>query len=110
MISKTTCAMLAAVMCAAATPAAAKCQKLAFLVNDYGKDGPTKDAKSLLDKYIVTWTKEKRMNCCIWCRSTRRLRSRNLSGGVATRNSWQATASPGGTRCLCAASSLLSTP
>ena len=60
MISKTTCALLAAaVMCAAATPAAAKCQKLAFLVNDYGKDGPTKDAKSLLDKYIVTWTKEK---------------------------------------------------
>src|SRR6476661_6592722 len=45
MISKTTCAMLAAVMCAAATPAGAACQRLAFLVNDYGKDGPTKDAK-----------------------------------------------------------------
>src|SRR2546421_4873218 len=59
MISKTTCAMLAAVMCAAATPAGAACQRLAFLVNDYGKDGPTKDAKNLLDKYIVTWTKEK---------------------------------------------------
>ena len=41
MISKTTCAMLAAVMCAAATPAGAACQRLAFLVNDYGKDGPT---------------------------------------------------------------------
>jgi hypothetical protein len=59
MISKTICAMLAAVMCAAATPAGAACQRLAFLVNDYGKDGPTKDAKNLLDKYIVTWTKEK---------------------------------------------------
>ena len=60
MISKTTCAMLAAAAaCTAATPAGAACQKLAFLVNDYGKDGPTKDAKSLLDKYIVTWTKEK---------------------------------------------------
>ena len=59
MISKTTCAMLAAVMCAAATPAGAACQRLAFLVNDYGKDGPTKDAKNLLDKYIVDWTREK---------------------------------------------------
>jgi len=59
MILKTTCAMLAAAAVCAATPASAACQKLAFLVNDYGKDGPTKDAKSLLDKYIVTWTKEK---------------------------------------------------
>ena len=31
----------------------AACQRLAFSVNDYGKDGPTKDAKDLLDKYIV---------------------------------------------------------
>ena len=62
MISRTACVMLAgaaAAVCAAATPAAAKCQKLAFSVNDYGKDGPTKDAKDLLDKYIATWTKEK---------------------------------------------------
>lgn len=61
MISRTAYVMLAAVAaaCAAATPAAAACQKLAFSVNDYGKDGPTKDAKDLLDKYIVTWTKEK---------------------------------------------------
>ena len=42
-----------------ATAADAKCQKLSFLVNDYGKDGPTNDAKNLLDKYIVNWTKEK---------------------------------------------------
>jgi hypothetical protein len=42
-----------------ATAADAKCQKLSFLVNDYGKDGPTRDAKNLLDKYIVDWTKEK---------------------------------------------------
>ena len=51
-------ALLAAGM---ATPAAAAaaCKKFSFLVNDYGKDGPTKDAKDLLDKYIVTWTKEK---------------------------------------------------
>ena len=59
MITKTTCAMLAAaVVCAAATPATAACQKLAFLVNDYGKDGPTNDAKKLLDTYIANWTKE----------------------------------------------------
>src|SRR5947207_15416060 len=61
MIAKTTCVMLAAAaaVCAAATPAAAKCQKFGFLVNDYGKDGPTKDAKDLLDKHIATWAKEK---------------------------------------------------
>ena len=61
MISRTACVMLATVaaVCTAVTPATAACQKLAFSVNDYGKDGPTKDAKDLLDKYIVTWTKEK---------------------------------------------------
>jgi len=53
--------MLAAVAATsvAVTPATAACQRLAFSVNDYGKDGPTKDAKDLLDKYIATWTKEK---------------------------------------------------
>jgi hypothetical protein len=35
-------------------PAAAKCTRLGFSVNDYGKDGPTKDAKDLLDKYIAS--------------------------------------------------------
>jgi hypothetical protein len=49
----------AAAVCAAATPAAAKCQRLAYSVNDYGKEGPTNDAKKLLDGYIVNWTKEK---------------------------------------------------
>jgi hypothetical protein len=39
--------------------AEARCTKLAFSVNDYGKDGPTKDAKNLLDKYIANWTKSK---------------------------------------------------
>jgi hypothetical protein len=52
-------AAVAAAVCLGATAADAKCQKLSFLVNDYGKDGPTRDAKSLLDKYIVDWTKEK---------------------------------------------------
>ena len=48
-------ALLAAGM---ATPASAACKKFSFLVNDYGKDGPTKDAKDLLDKYIAKWTKD----------------------------------------------------
>lgn len=43
----------------AAGPAAAKCTRLAFSVNDYGKEGPTRDAKSLLDKYIATWMAER---------------------------------------------------
>ena len=36
--------------------AEAKCVRLAFTVNDYGKEGPTKDAKTLLDKHIASWT------------------------------------------------------
>ncbi len=36
----------------AASPASAKCTRLAFSVNDYGK--PIEDAKNLLDKYIAT--------------------------------------------------------
>ena len=43
----------------AASSAEARCTRLAFSVNDYGKDGPTKDAKDLLDKYIANWTKSK---------------------------------------------------
>jgi hypothetical protein len=36
-------------------PADAACKRMGFLVNDYGKDGPTKDAKSLLDKHVSEW-------------------------------------------------------
>jgi hypothetical protein len=43
----------------AATEAHARCTRLAFSVNDYGKDGPTKDALGLLDKYIADWTRSK---------------------------------------------------
>ncbi len=42
----------------ATSPAEAKCTRLAFSVNDYGKEGPTRDAKDLLDKYIAKWTAE----------------------------------------------------
>jgi hypothetical protein len=51
------CALAAAAF--AATGAEARCATLAFSVNDYGKDGPTKDAQALLDKYIADWTKSK---------------------------------------------------
>lgn len=54
-------------------PVEAACQRLGFSVNDYGKEGPTRDAKELLDKYIVQWTadrgikkytvSEKKVNC-----------------------------------------------
>ena len=40
---------------AMATTADANCTRLGFSVNDYGKDGPTNDAKMLLDKYIAKW-------------------------------------------------------
>ena len=43
----------------AATEAHARCTRLAFSVNDYGKEGPTKDALGLLDKYIADWTRSK---------------------------------------------------
>lgn len=36
-----------------AGPADAACKRMGFSVNDYGKDGPTKDAKALLDKHIA---------------------------------------------------------
>lgn len=36
-----------------ALPAEAACTRLGFTVNDYGKDGPTRDAKNLLDKHIA---------------------------------------------------------
>ena len=39
--------------------ASAACTRLAFSVNDYGKDGPTKDAKNLLDKYVAKWTADR---------------------------------------------------
>jgi hypothetical protein len=56
--SVTAAAVLATAVLAAAA-AEARCTKLSFSVNDYGKDGPTKDAKDLLDKYIANWTKSK---------------------------------------------------
>lgn len=60
-LARMSCSLLAAAaaMAIATSPAAARCTKLGFSVNDYGKDGPTKDAKDLLDKYIAKWTSER---------------------------------------------------
>ena len=44
-----------------ATSADASCRRLSFIVNDYGKDGPTRDAKALLDKYISSWAGENKI-------------------------------------------------
>jgi hypothetical protein len=52
-------ATAAAFVSAATLPASAECKKYGFTVNDYGKDGPTRDAKSLLDKLIATKMSEK---------------------------------------------------
>ena len=43
---------------AAVSDAHAKCTRLGFSVNDYGKDGPSKDAQALLDKYVAKWAAE----------------------------------------------------
>ena len=60
-ISATTARFVAVTAAAfvAAEPASAACTRLAFSVNDYGKDGPTRDAKQLLDTYIAKWTADR---------------------------------------------------
>jgi hypothetical protein len=42
-------------LAALSSPADAACKKFGFTVNDYGKEGPTNDAKNLLDKHITEW-------------------------------------------------------
>ena len=49
------CAAAAAICIASTDEASAACTRLGFSVNDYGKEGPTRDAKQLLDKYIAKW-------------------------------------------------------
>lgn len=52
-------AAVAVLSCAQAGETFAKCTRLAFSVNDYGKEGPTKDAKALLDKHIANFAAER---------------------------------------------------
>jgi len=49
----------AAAMLPSAASAKPECIKLFYSVNDYGKEGPTRDAIALLDKSIEKWAKEK---------------------------------------------------
>ncbi len=58
----TAIAIAAMAIAAGFAPASAACKKMGFLVNDYGKDGPTKDAQLLLDKHIAAWADEKGIN------------------------------------------------
>lgn len=52
-------ALAATIAVATTMPANAECKRYGFSVNDYGKDGPTKDAKDLLDKLIATKMSER---------------------------------------------------
>jgi hypothetical protein len=47
--------VLVSALAALSVPADAACKKFGFTVNDYGKEGPTNDAKNLLDKHIGEW-------------------------------------------------------
>ena len=62
MVSASRISIAAGLVCAlaavAGTPAFAGCKRMAFSVNDYGKEGPTKDSQDLLDKHIATWAAE----------------------------------------------------
>jgi hypothetical protein len=49
----------AAAMLPSAVSAKPECTQLVYSVNDYGKEGPSRDAQALLDKYIEKWAKEK---------------------------------------------------
>ncbi|MBS0252959.1 MAG: hypothetical protein JSR78_18025 [Proteobacteria bacterium] len=51
--------LAATIAVASAASANAECKRYGFTVNDYGKDGPTNDAKSLLDKLISDKMSEK---------------------------------------------------
>jgi hypothetical protein len=53
--------LLAAALAALAVPADAACKKFGFTVNDYGKEGPTNDAKNLLDKHIAEWAAQNKI-------------------------------------------------
>ena len=55
------CGIAALLAAAPVSGASAKCTKLAFEVNDYGKDGPARDAQELLDKHIASWAAQNKI-------------------------------------------------
>jgi len=58
-MTKFTAFMIACIIAAPillnSAPAEARCKKFGFTVNDFGKEGPTADAKRLLDDFIAEW-------------------------------------------------------
>jgi hypothetical protein len=56
---RTAALSLAIMVAVAPTAAVAACTRLGFSVNDYGKEGPARDAQALLDKHIAQWTAER---------------------------------------------------
>ena len=60
---------------AATAPADAACKKFGFTVNDYGKEGPTNDAKNLLDKHIAEWAAQNGVTAYQTGKKTRQLRA-----------------------------------
>lgn len=54
-VKHTAVALVSAMAMAFALPAHAACKRFGFTVNDYGKEGPTNDAKELLDKHVAEW-------------------------------------------------------
>ncbi len=59
MRSKVAAVFVGLALCFSATQSWAACQRLGFSVNDYGKKGPIRDAKRMLDGYIAKWAKER---------------------------------------------------
>lgn len=51
--------ILAAALLFGANDAQAECTSLFYSVNDYGREGPARDAQALLDVYIAKWAEKK---------------------------------------------------
>ncbi len=53
--SLTVASLMAGLIIFNAGVAEANCKRFGFTVNDFGKEGPTNDAKNLLDKFVAEW-------------------------------------------------------
>ncbi len=47
-----------AALCVATTASDARCARLGHLIHNYGKHGPTKDARDMFEKYAANWAAE----------------------------------------------------
>ena len=57
-VSKLALAAMFAAALSLINPAMAGCRRMGFTVNDYGLEGPKRDAQNLLDKHIAEWAAE----------------------------------------------------